>query len=191
MTLSIPLLLCYCDQRKRRVEQTNLRIRIDVLLFDGVQWFGRSRVRLSCPTALNAMDKELKVDTYGQVVVPSKWYNVFTWEVPGKYALYLSSMTGACLLGYNRVQRRPWYAGAAKNALVIAAMAGAGYAAGTYRDHTLRNRDRVIAHYMSLHPEDFSHMSGNVRCWKDVLLPWNPVRYFESPYKWTPKPDDY
>ncbi|KFD48335.1 hypothetical protein M514_10827, partial [Trichuris suis] len=137
------------------------------------------------------MDGELQLDFYGQVKVPSKWYNVFTWEAPGKYSLYLSLLAGGSFLGYNRVQRRPWYAGLALGVAGVLVGGTAGYALGIYRNYMFRNRDRVVAHYMSLHPEDFSHMSESVRCWKDVLLPWNPVRYFESPYKWTPKPDDY
>ncbi|OUC49597.1 hypothetical protein D917_05236 [Trichinella nativa] len=110
------------------------------------------------------MSDNIKVDAYGQIIPERLWYNVFSYSATEKFVLY--GFPYALFL----MTATPFF----------------GYLIGRYRERQLRNRDRVISHYMSLHPDDFGHLTGSSRLWKEVLLPWKPYRHHENPIKWEP-----
>ncbi|KRZ05713.1 hypothetical protein T11_9687 [Trichinella zimbabwensis] len=132
------------------------------------------------------MSDNIKVDAYGQIIPERLWYNVFSYSATEKFVLYGFVLGAGSHYLYNRIQRRPFYAGFPYALLLMTATPFSGYLIGRYRERQLRNRDRVISHYMSLHPDDFGHLTGNSRLWKEVLLPWKPYRHHENPIKWEP-----
>ncbi|VDP00599.1 unnamed protein product [Soboliphyme baturini] len=116
-----------------------------------------------------------------------QWYNVFSWPARAKFTAYGLALGIVSHVSFNYYRRRPYYAGLPTSLAYLITIPLIGYGIGTYRDYHMRVRDAVVEHYMELHPEDFEQLKGSERKWKDVFLPWIPIRYYEQPIKWAPK----
>lgn len=52
------------------------------------------------------------------------------------------------------------FSGLVPRLVVLACLGGIGYVVGFLREHHYKTRDAVIEHYVSLHPEDFEHLTN-------------------------------
>ncbi|CAB3362603.1 Hypothetical predicted protein [Cloeon dipterum] len=77
-------------------------------------------------------------------------------------------------LWYNWANRRPTLSGLPRSLIIVASLAGAGRLLQDYRDKRLAQRDAVLRHYISLHPEDFE-LPPRVK-YSEVFGSWIPVR---------------
>jgi len=77
--------------------------------------------------------------------------------------------------------KRPFYANLPKSALIVAGCAAFGWYGGKFREFHFKTRDAIVEHYVRLHPKDFEHLnSKSERKFKDLLLPWFPIRIQEN-----------
>ena len=102
--------------------------------------------------------------------------NPFGLSVPTRYAFYFSGATFVSLYVGNWFARRPPYAAIWRYPLYMSIFGSIGYLCGMYRNYEFRQRDAVVDHYMSLHPEDFETLKKDHRKYSDILLSWSPSR---------------
>ncbi|XP_059488134.1 NADH dehydrogenase [ubiquinone] 1 subunit C2 [Neocloeon triangulifer] len=92
-----------------------------------------------------------------------------TWGVVAGTVLGIASA-----VWMNWASYKPAYSGAPRSLLIIAAFGGAGKYLQDYRDRKLAERDAILRHYITLHPEDFE-LPPRVK-YADVFQKWIPVR---------------
>lgn len=108
---------------------------------------------------------------------PFELTDPFTWPYPYKTAGATLLISAIGVHMHNVWNRKPFYFALFPRLIATAAVTALGYGLGLLREHHYRTRDAVIAHYISLHPEDFDHLKEfNGRPFSQILLPWYPKR---------------
>ncbi|CAG9540247.1 unnamed protein product [Cercopithifilaria johnstoni] len=78
---------------------------------------------------------------------------------------------------YTDWARKPFFYSFVPRFVLLVFVGGIGYVVGSLREYHYKTRDAVIEHYISLHPEDFEHLTNlDGRKFSEVLIPWIPRR---------------
>ncbi|MCP9257552.1 hypothetical protein DINM_000898 [Dirofilaria immitis] len=100
---------------------------------------------------------------------PFKLVDPTTW--PRRWGVtFLLLVLGCCPGSIIRIGLLPRF-------VLLVFLGGVGYVVGSLREYHYKTRDAVVEHYISLHPEDFEHLTNlDGRKFSEVLMPWIPRR---------------
>ncbi|VDM97425.1 unnamed protein product [Onchocerca ochengi] len=78
---------------------------------------------------------------------------------------------------YTDWSRKPFFYSLLPRFVLLVFVGGVGYVVGSLREYHYKTRDAVVEHYISLHSEDFQHLTNlDGRKFSEVLMPWIPRR---------------